>query len=392
MRRWLLMTIVCLTAAPVLRASAQAPPTPPAAPVPANDYTRDDAWLCRPGRQDACAIDLTTTIVSSDGTLTKEPWSARPDAPIDCFYVYPTISTDPGVHSDMTPDAAERTVIAQQFARFASVCRPFAPMYRQVTLAGLRQRLRGAEIDLGNGLEYEDVLAAWRDYLSRDNRGRGVVLIGHSQGSYILIELLRKEIEGTPVQKQLVSAILMGTTVSVPKGAQTGGTFKSLGPCTALGDVGCIVSFSTYRSTLPPPPNARFGRHVDGQVALCTNPVSLTAAAGELDEYLSATGQTITSRQNPAPWATGKTVETPFVSIPGMLTARCASNANATYLEVTVRGNPDDPRVDDITGDLGVPGKPLTDWGLHLVDVNLTMGNLLRVVDRQARTWTARRP
>ncbi len=330
--------------------------------------------------------------MANDGTLTRVPWSAKPDAAIDCFYVYPTISTDPGTHSDMTADPAERNVIAQQFARFASVCRPFAPLYRQVTLAGLRQRLTGVNLDLGTGLGYDDVRDAWRDYLARDNRGRGVVLIGHSQGSYILIELIRQEIEGKPAQKQLVSAILMGTTVSVPKGAQTGGTFQTLGPCTALGEVGCVVTFSTYRSTLPPPANARFGRHVDGQGALCTNPVSLTAATGELDEYLSATGQTITSRQNVQPWATGKTVETPFVSVPGMLTARCTSNQHATYLAIFVNGDPADPRVDDITGDLGIPGKPLTDWGLHLVDVNLTMGNLLRLVDQQARTWTARRP
>ncbi len=33
-----------------------------------------------------------------------------------------------------------------------------------------------------------DVKAAWNDYLARDNKGRGVVLIGHSQGSLILTQ------------------------------------------------------------------------------------------------------------------------------------------------------------------------------------------------------------
>jgi hypothetical protein len=51
-----------------------------------------------------------------------------------------------------------------------------------------------------------------------------------------------------------------------------------------------------------------------------------------------------------------------------------------------------DPRVDDITGDLGPPGKPLATWGLHLVDVNLAMGNLLRIVEAQSKAWTSRRP
>jgi hypothetical protein len=392
MRRCLWLVVAGAIAGAPAPLHAQAPATPAAVPFPPIDYTQDASWLCRPGRQDACAIDLTTTVVSADGALTREPWAATADAPIDCFYVYPTVSTDPGTHSDMTADPAERNVVAQQFARFASVCRPFAPIYRQVTLAGLRQRLAAASPDLGRGPEYDDVRDAWRDYLTRDNRGRGVVLIGHSQGSYVLIEILKREIEGAPSQKRLVSAILMGTTVSVPKGTRTGGTFKTLAGCQAPGETGCVIAFSTYRSTLPPPPNARFGRHVEGQVALCTNPVTFGDAAGDLHAYLSATGQTITSRQSPAAWATGRTVDTPWVSVPGLLSARCTSNGYATYLEVTVRGNPEDPRVDDITGDLGAPGRPLADWGLHLVDVNLAMGNLLRVVEQQSRAWTRRGP
>ncbi|MEZ5286756.1 MAG: DUF3089 domain-containing protein [Vicinamibacterales bacterium] len=106
-------------------ASAQQPPA--ATPAP-NDYTSGDAWLCRPGRKDACAIDLATTVVAADGTLTPEPWRPAANPPVDCFYVYPTISTDPAPNSDMTPDPAERNVVAQQFARFGSVCRLFAPL------------------------------------------------------------------------------------------------------------------------------------------------------------------------------------------------------------------------------------------------------------------------
>ena len=83
-------------------------------------------------------------MVAADGTLTKETWKADPNAPIDCFYVYPTISTDPGQNSDMTADPAEINVIKQQFARFASKCRPYAPLYRQITLVGLRKVLATA--------------------------------------------------------------------------------------------------------------------------------------------------------------------------------------------------------------------------------------------------------
>src|SRR5262245_43670661 len=83
-------------------------PAAPSAPTtqPPNNYAQDASWLCRPGRQDACSVDLTTTIVRADGSLTREEWKPNPDAPIDCFYVYPTVSTDPTPLSDMKPDPA----------------------------------------------------------------------------------------------------------------------------------------------------------------------------------------------------------------------------------------------------------------------------------------------
>ena len=119
-------------------AGGRAPPAE--APKP-NNYADPKSWLCRPGAHDACDIDETATVVAADGTLTKETWKADPNAPIDCFYVYPTISTDPGQNSDMTADPAEINVVKQQFARFASKCRPYAPLYRQITLVGLRKML-----------------------------------------------------------------------------------------------------------------------------------------------------------------------------------------------------------------------------------------------------------
>ena len=78
--------------------------------------------------------------------------------------------------------------------------------------------------------------------------------------------------------------------------------------------------------------------------------------------------------------------------VPGLLTAKCTSNDNTTgYLEVTVNGNPNDPRVDDIVGDIGVGNNVLANWGLHLVDVNLTMGNLIDIVGAEAKAYTSKK-
>src|SRR5688500_4301544 len=302
-------------------AYAQAPAPPPSAPaaeITPNDYADEKNWLCRPGRKgDACDVDLTTTLVAADGTLTREAFAPNPKAPIDCFYVYPTVSTDPGINSDMNADPAEKNVILQQFARFASKCRTFAPMYRQLTLAGLRQRLAGGTISFDTGVWYNDVRDAWRSYLQRDNQGRGIVLVGHSQGAYILTEILRQEIEGKPVQKQLVGAYILGATFPAVKGKNVGGTVN-IPLCGKPGQIGCVVNFSAFRSTVPPPANTLFGRASDPAMSgSCTNPATFGDGSAPVQSYFLTDGRLIAMPARPPVWVTDKTVATPFVSVPG---------------------------------------------------------------------------
>jgi hypothetical protein len=269
------------------------------------DYSQDASWLCRPGRRDACAVDLTTTVVRADGRMTREDWTAAANPAIDCFYVYPTVSTDTTPLSDMVADEAERNVIRQQFARFGSVCRLFAPIYRQVTLAGLRTMLAGGGggAALSAGPQYADVERAWAHYLEHDNQGRGVVLIGHSQGAFILTELIRREIDGKAPQARLVSAILIGATLSVPRGKDVGGSFERVPLCRTAGQTGCVVTYVSFRATSPPPPNARFGRvAAAGMEAACTNPAALGGGSADLDGYLDARGLMIAGPPAPRPW------------------------------------------------------------------------------------------
>jgi hypothetical protein len=40
-------------------------------------------------------------------------------------------------------------------------------------------------------------------------------------------------------------------------------------------------------------------------------------------------------------------------------------------------------------GDIGAGSPTAATWGLHLVDVNLAMGNLLEIVGQQARAYGA---
>lgn len=373
-------------------ATAQSTNQPAAAATSAaasNDYNDGKSWLCRPGRQDACAVDLTTTVVAANGKLTVEKWSPKPDAPIDCFYVYPTVSNDPTPNSDMNPGAEEMGVILAQFARFGSVCRVYAPLYRQVTLTALRSGIAGKPMAVDRVLGYKDVVDAWNYYLEHDNKGRGVVLIGHSQGSGVLTQLIRNEIDGKPMQSRVVSALLLGTSLPVPKGKDVGGAFQHMPLCHSTNQTGCVIAYASFRSTVPPPANSRFGR-VQGEnmVAACVNPAALGGGSGELHSYLSAAGSSLGSSAEPRPWVKpAQPVNTPFVSVPGLLTAACVSNEKGSYLEITVHGNSADPRTDDIVGDVQVNGQVLADWGLHLIDVNLAMGNLIDIVRDQSKAY-----
>jgi len=360
-------------------------------PVPAkNDYSKAETWLCRPGRHDACDVDLTTTVISASGKLTREPWTANPKAPIDCFYVYPTVSLDPTPNSDMIAGDEELNVVRVQAARFGSQCRVYAPLYRQVTLSALRAFLAGRTAAVDRNLGYNDVVDAWNYYLQHDNQGRGVVLIGHSQGSMVLTELIKKEIDGKPIQKQLISALLLGTSLPVPRDKDVGGAFQQVPLCRNSKQTGCVITYASFRSDVPPPANSRFGKVAgQDQLAACTNPASLKGGSGELHAYLSTRGSGM-SAAAPKPWVTnGPAIDTPFVSVPGMLTAECVANEKGSYLAVTVHGDPADSRTDEITGDVINAGKVLPEWGLHLIDVNLGIGNLVDIVRDQSKAYGA---
>ena len=361
--------------------SLAAAQTPPAA----SDYSKPENWLCLPGRSDdACAAPQTATLVAADGTLTLEPFERARDPGIDCFYVYPTVSNDKSANSDMVANTEELSVIAVQFARFGQVCRTFAPLYRQVTLTALRQYMLGQDPGADRDLGYNDVKAAWEWYLKHENKGRGVVLIGHSQGSGVLQRLVAEEIDGKPAQKLLVGLMPIGMSVPVDEA----GMFGTIPSCSKLGQTGCLVAYVSFRDTMPPPPTSRFGKVSEpGKHAACVNPAALSGGKGQSRPYLWSAGRA-QSAAAPTPWVQGKTVDTPFVSTPGLLTTECVRQGEFSWLKVTTNADPADPRTDAIIGDVMVMGRPDPNWGLHLVDMNIAMGDLVGIVEAQAKAWT----
>jgi hypothetical protein len=366
-----------------------APAAAQEAPAAAPDYSQPEAWLCLPGRDDACSRPLPTTALNANGFGSVGQAVPARDPKIDCFYVYPTVSRDPGDNSDMTAGPEEQATAAVQFARFAGTCRTFAPLYRQATLAALLRQATGGGARTAQlmALAYGDVVAAWREYLKTHNNGRPFVLIGHSQGTIHLAPLLAREIEGKPEAKRMLSALLIGFNIEVPEGKTVGGTFLQTPLCTRVGETGCVVTYVSFRATNPPPPVSLFGRTArPGMTVACTNPARLAKGSAPLDSYWYA-GTAVTSTPGAIQWSSQGTPPTPFLRTEGLVSAACVNRGNGGYLSVMVNADPSDARTDRIPGDVVIAGVSQPGWGLHTADMNLGLGDLIALVEAQAAAF-----
>ena len=331
-------------------------------------------WLCRPGLAgDPCTSSLAATVVPAAGAPSVV--DARPAAAsrFDCFYVYPTVSREPTENADLRVQPAETRAAVAQASRFSTACRVYAPMYRQVTLAGLFSAGGLA----AETTAYQSLLAGFDDYLAHFNDGRPIVFIGHSQGAAILIRLLRHVVDSDPkLRDRLVLAIVLGGDVEVRSGSLLGGSFEHIPVCSHAAQAGCVIAYSSFPGE--PPSSALFGRPGQGvalqsqqtataglQVA-CVNPAAIGGGTAALDPFFPSQGK----------------VATPWVSFPGLYRAACHTANGATWLQVEKATGAGDkrPTVTELDG---------PDWGYHTEDVNLALGNLVADTAAAERTWSA---
>jgi hypothetical protein len=347
--------------------------------------TQPTVWLCRPGMtNNPCEGGLDATNAGTGSGRSVEAFRPATNPKIDCFYVYPTLSESKTLNAPLAAEPAAIGIARSQAARFASVCRLFVPVYRQLTLNAL---FTGGFADpKAQALAASDVDSAWHDYLNRDNQGRGFVLLGHSQGAGQLTRLIRSEIDRNPAERsKLVSALLLGGNVLVPEGKDVGGSFTNVPACRRSDQTGCVVAYSSFAQE--PPPNSLFGRVAtahylnpgqpsDGMQVLCVNPSSLGNGIAELYPYLPT--RKLGGRLTATPSDTLPDIPTGFVTFSG-LRGECRSNGVASWLQIIGSGSP------YLAGATKQALGPT--WGLHLLDFSDAYGDLVSLVEKQAAAW-----
>ena len=372
------MRFLFTAAASLLAAAAPAVAQPAAV-----DYSKDINWLCLPGRADVCSAPLPTVALNTNGYGSVGRSVPAKDPPVDCFYVYPTISRDNGLNSDLNMSEELGAAVAQA-ARFSSACKVYAPKYRQMTVASILAFSAGQDVTNAALLAYGDVVGAWRNFLATRNKNRPFVLIGHSQGTLHLIQLIAREIETRPeVASRMKLAILPGFNVMVPQGKLVGGDFKKTPLCSKSGQTGCVIAWTSFRESNAPPAGAIFGVATQpGMTVACVNPARPGATGWvRLDSYWAArSGYAIPG--GPIAWSSEGDPPTPWLRVEGLNSGRCVNDGPRGYFSVRTNADPKDKRTDRIGGEVGVAGLFIPGWGMHLADMSLAQGDLISLVEQ----------
>jgi len=89
-------------------------------------------------------------------------------------------------------------------------------------------------------------------------------------------------------------------------------------------------------------------------------------------------------------WSSTGPPPAPFLHVAGLVSGECRHDGKAGYLAITVNADPNDARTDQIPGDVYFGPQLIAGWGLHLGDVPLALGDLIRLVGTQRDAWLHR--
>ncbi len=346
-------------------------------------YADESMWLCRPDMaNNQCLVnDIDATAVAPDESLQVQHHQPAEDPGIDCFYVYPTVdlSATPGNHTDFSDISLMLDPLLNQAARFDGLCRVFAPLYRQVTIGTYLNP--PANRDELVDLAYGDVRDAFRHYMGQYNHGRNLVIMGHSQGTFMATRLIQDEIDPQPLLRQrLVAALLIGGSVVVPQGETVGGSFQNIPLCSSAEQTGCVIAYRSYADGFPPAGGSNV-TGPQGTDTACTNPAALAGGKALFSgSYFPRFSYQPLFDVGLDP---GLPIDTPFIRYDDYYAGECVKDdQNRSYLRISVEPGPGDMRPPLVPFDNSLFAPNFL--GLHILDYDFPLDDLLRLVETKA--------
>ncbi len=353
---------------PLVAAPAAAQPPPRARLFEAAN------WLCLPGRSrhllDAAA---------DDRAQPQRLWLERPQPGRQGSAGRLLLRLSDGLPRpghEQRPRARQRRERARsqsQFARFAGVCRTFAPIYRQMTVAAVAAVAAGADYQARRRRSPIGDVARRVAGISRQAQQGPAVRPDRPQpGRVMLQQLIANEIEGKPRRPadeagdhpRLQCAGAAGQAGR--RHVQVDAALLAAGPDRLRHDLGQLPREERRRRTArcsawPTQP---------GMTVACTNPARPgSAALGTARQLL---GRAVRAGRSPAGRSAGRregAPPTPFLRTEGLVSARCVNDGPRGYLSIRTNADPKDKRTDRIGGEVGMLGLFLPGWGMHLADM-----------------------
>jgi len=199
---------------------------------PAPDYADLKTWASHP-------------LIHDFGDSIPKPLRKdyRYDSTIDVFFIHPTtyIRKENGqMNADLNSEAVNgrtdtRTILNQASA--FNEYRLFAPRYRQANYSAYMDLFGGNKPVFDTA--YADVKKAFQYYLANWNQGHPFFIASHSQGTQHAVRLIKELVEGTELEKKLITAYIIGTPP-----VKTGKL--QIPVCNDATKTGCYVAWNTF--------------------------------------------------------------------------------------------------------------------------------------------------
>ena len=116
----------------------------------------------------------------------------------------------------------------------------YSPNYRQAHFRVFDERYWKIGGEKTLQLAYDDIKAAFMVYMKKYNKGRPIIIAGHSQGAAHAVTLLKDFFDGKDLQDKLIAAYLPGTKI-------TSEDFYDLKLMKDPLDIGGYVTWNTFR-------------------------------------------------------------------------------------------------------------------------------------------------